>query len=131
MLRESDYRPVRVPLNAVSQLQYLHWRTEWQPLTASTRPSDFVGLKGAGTSTWEVTLSAQSAWLAWDWLVLDSGVIALANPLDVRSNAVLFGDDGRLLPMHDSTAILVSLVHDLPWRVEVESLMDSAPPSMH
>lgn len=131
MLRIADYRPVKVPLHAVSQLRYLHWRTEWQSSPAGAEPSDFVGLKGAGISTWEVTLSMQPVWLAWDWWLLDSGLIVLANPLDVRSNAILLGDDGQSLQFHEATAILVSLVHGLPWREEVERLVETAPALLH
>jgi hypothetical protein len=131
MLRVSDYQPVKVPLKAVSQLQYLHWRTQWLPSEANDLSSDLVRVTGAGTSTWEVALSMQSAWLAWDWWVLDSGLIALANPLEVRSNAILLGDDGQLLTIQESAVILVSLVHGLPWRQEVEQLLHTAPALVH
>jgi Domain of unknown function (DUF4902) len=131
MLRVSDYEPVKVPLIALSQLQYLHWRTQWRSPALCEPASEFVGVTGAGTSMWEVSLAAQTAWLSWDWLALDSGVIALANPIDVRSNAILLDGDDQLLPLHASAAILASIVHDLPWREEVERLVRTAPALVH
>jgi Domain of unknown function (DUF4902) len=131
MLRVSDYEPVRVPLISLSQLQYLHWRTEWQSSPPREPPSEFVRINGAGTSMWEVSLAAQMVWLSWDWLLLDSGVIALANPTDVRSNAILLDGNDRLLPLHASAAMLASIVSNLPWRNEVERLMKTAPASVH
>jgi Domain of unknown function (DUF4902) len=131
MLRVSDYEPVRVPLVSLSQLQYLHWRTEWQSSQPYEPPSEFVRVNGAGTSMWEVSVATQMVWLSWDWLSLNSGVIALTNPLDVRSNAILLDDNDRLLPLHASTAILASIAHKLPWRYEVERLMKTTPALLH
>jgi hypothetical protein len=131
MLRVSDYEPVRVPLVSLSQLQYLHWRTEWQSSPPCEPPSEFVRVNGAGTSMWEVMLPAQMVWLSWDWLLLDSGVIALANPTDVRSNAILLDGNDRLLPLHASAAILASVVHGLPWLIEVERLIKATPALVH
>ncbi len=131
MLRSSDYQPVNLPLASMSKLGFDHWRTEWRAPEKSAPPSPFADLLGNGFSTWEISTRESCIWLAWDWVILTGGVIALTNPLEIRSNAMLLGEGYRHLPRQDSSAILVSLIHDLPWRDEVESLLAQALRAVH
>ena len=123
MLRTSDYRPAKLPLADMTRLGFDHWRTEWRATTADDMSSDVVGLLGCGSSTWEISTPEMWAWVNWDWAVLEGGLIAMTNPGDIRSNLLLLGEGDRYLPMHDSSAILMSVIQDLPWRDEVENLL--------
>jgi hypothetical protein len=124
MLRKaSDYRPVKLPFSKVAQLGFNHWRTEWRLPSPGEEASAFMGLLGCGSSTWEIYNHELSAFLRWNWVVLEGGLISLTDPSDIRSNVVIMGEGDRNLPMHDSSALLMSTIHSLPWREEVDSLI--------
>lgn len=131
MLRSTDYRPVKLPLSAMAQLGFEHWRTEWRAPTTGEYSSPLVDTIGCGVSTWEISAPDVWAWVNWDWAVLEGGVIAMTNSVNIRSNVILLGEGDRNLPMHDSSAVLMSIIHDLPWRVEVENLMTQQSRQMH
>ncbi len=131
MLRSTDYRPVKLPLSSMAQLGFEHWRTEWRAPTAGEYSSPLVDTIGCGVSTWEISAPDVWAWVNWDWAVLEGGVIAMTNSVNIRSNVILLGEGERNLPMHDSSAVLMSIIHDLPWRVEVENLMTQQSRQMH
>ena len=131
MLRSSDYQPVKLPLAHMARLGFSHWRTEWRAPVACEEPTAFVGLLGCGVSIWEICMPEIWAWMTWDWAVLDGGLITLTNPLDIRSNVILLDEGDRHLPMHDSSAILMSVVHDLPWRDEVEKFVGNRTALVH
>ena len=131
MLRSTDYSPVRLPLSAMARLGFEHWRTEWRAPAIGEHSSLLVDTLGCGVSTWEISTPGMWAWLNWDWAVLEGGVIAMMNSVDIRSNVILLGEGDRNLPMHDSSAILMSIIHDLPWRLEVENLVTQQTRYMH
>jgi hypothetical protein len=131
MLRSSDYRPVKLPLAEMARLGFNHWRTEWRAPAAGEEPTAFVGLLGCGVSMWEICAHDIWAWITWDWAVLDGGLITLTNPFDIRSNVILLGEEDRHLPMHDSSAILMSVIQDLPWRDEVEKFVSNRSGLVH
>ena len=121
--RSSDYRPVKILFSQVTRLGFNHWRTEWRLPLAGEESSTLMSLVGCGSSTWEVYSDQLNAFLRWNWIVLEGEVITLTDSLDIRSNVVLMGDDDRNLPMHDSVAVLMSTIHSLPWREQVEILL--------
>jgi hypothetical protein len=131
MLRTSDYQPVKLPLTEMARLGFNHWRTEWRAPEADEEPSGVIGLLGCGTSIWEICAPETWAWITWDWAVLDGGLITLTNSVDIRSNVILLGEGDRHLPMHDSSAILMSVIHDLPWREEVEKFVSNRSGVIH
>ena len=131
MLRSTDYSPVRLPLSAMAQLSFEHWRTEWRAPAIGEYSTLLVDTLGCGVSTWEISTPNMWAWVNWDWAVLEGGVIAMMNSVDIRSNVILLGEGDRNLPMHDSSAILMSIIHDLPWRVEVENLVTQQTRHLH
>lgn len=58
--------------------------------------------------------------MAWDWVQLSRGVVAMADPLSVITNMRLLGADGDMLPALESLRHLNELVRTLPWQDEVE-----------
>lgn len=73
----------------------------------------------AGQTVWTEQLDEGEAGIAWDWIEVADGVVAMANPLCVLTNLRLLGDQGELLPARESALHLSRLVCQLPWQDEV------------
>lgn len=58
--------------------------------------------------------------MAWDWVQIAAGVVAIADPMSVVTNLRLIGGEGEVLTAHQSALFLNELVHALPWQTEVE-----------
>lgn len=59
------------------------------------------------------------AGLAWDWVELGRGVVAMADPMAVITNLRLVGPRGTVLTPLQAAPHLNGLVHALPWQDEV------------
>ncbi len=58
--------------------------------------------------------------LAWDWIQLTPGVVAMADPMAVVTNLRLLGDEGEVLTASESARHINYIVHGLPWQHEVQ-----------
>ena len=58
--------------------------------------------------------------MAWDWIQLTRGVVAMADPMAVVTNLRLVGDEGESLSARESARHFNWIVHGLPWQHEVE-----------
>jgi len=58
--------------------------------------------------------------MAWDWIQLARGVVAMADPLSVITNLRLVNSEGAVLSPIESLRHLNEIVHMLPWQDEVE-----------
>jgi hypothetical protein len=58
--------------------------------------------------------------MAWDWVQLNRGVVAMADPMAVVTNLRLVGDEGEVLTAYESARHFNCIVHALPWQDEVE-----------
>lgn len=77
-----------------------------------------------GQTLWGDPSATQSAGVAWDWVELQQGVVAMADPLGLVTNLKLVDDDGEALT-HVATAVhLHQIVHTLPWQSEVRRALD-------
>jgi hypothetical protein len=74
----------------------------------------------AGQTLWAAQADDRQAGMAWDWIQLSRGVVAMADPLCVITNMRLLSPDGDLLPPLESMRHLNELVRALPWQDEVE-----------
>ena len=63
---------------------------------------------------------AAAAGLAWDWVELGHGIVAMADPMSVITNVRLLGPGGAVLTPMEATPHLNLLVHALPWQEEVQ-----------
>lgn len=132
--RKPSYCPfIRLSIVELTNADFEHRRTEWQSLPALLPSGSALGTRtfsdetyfptATGIAAWEISTPSQSGWLDWDWAVVAGGIITLINPSDIRSNLVLLDRQNRLLPMHDTTAMLAATVYQLPWREHVETLL--------
>lgn len=80
----------------------------------------------SGQTLWGESSPDRSAGVAWDWVQLQQGVVALADPLGLITNLKLLDADGEALSAHQTAIHLNEIVHGLPWQSEVQrALTDS------
>ena len=60
-----------------------------------------------------------TAGVAWDWIEVQEGVVAMADPLGLMTNLRLLDASGDALPFVQAAVRLNVLVHRLPWQCEV------------
>ena len=58
--------------------------------------------------------------MAWDWVELQEGVVAMADPLGLVANLKLLDAKGEVLSAFEVAVRLNGLVHALPWQSEVQ-----------
>lgn len=61
--------------------------------------------------------------MAWDWIALGQGVVAMADPLAVVTNLCLVGEQGQALTRYETARHIHQIVHQLPWQTEVERVL--------
>ncbi len=58
--------------------------------------------------------------MAWDWVQIARGVVAMADPMSVISNLRFIGGEGEVLTAYESSLFLNEIVRLLPWQSEVQ-----------
>lgn len=81
----------------------------------------------AGQTVWACSSDEGDAGMAWDWIQLSRGIVAMADPLSVITNLRLVGPEGELLTALEAARHFNQIVHALPWQSEVERALASAP----
>lgn len=95
--------------------------------TRVTHPGDrLMGV--AGQTMWGGSSAEGEAGVAWDWVEIGGGVVAMADPLSVITNLRLIGDEGEVLTAMESALYLNELVHALPWQSEVARVIAAPAP---
>lgn len=106
----------------------------WQVSRADPLPLEHLGTQvtragGSGQPTigqtmWACRQDDRRAGMAWDWIHLPFGVVAMADPMSVVTNLTLLGPSGELLTDLESARHLNGIVRLLPWQDEVERVID-------
>ena len=73
----------------------------------------------AGQTVWTATAADGDAGVAWDWIQIAHGVIAIADPMALVTNVRLIGNQGEVWTAPQSAMFLNHLVRELPWQLEV------------
>jgi hypothetical protein len=73
----------------------------------------------AGQTLWGETSPSRSAGVAWDWVEVRSGVVAMSDPFGMVTNLRMLDDRGEALSLSQVTLQLHQIVHALPWQDEV------------
>lgn len=84
-------------------------------------------VRTAGQTLWGGALDDGDAGVAWDWVQISRGVVALADPMSVVTNLRLVGSEGEVLTSLQASLYLNAMVHELPWQSEVERALRGAP----
>ena len=74
----------------------------------------------SGQTLWGDPSERQSAGVAWDWVQIQQGVVAMADPLGLVTNLKLLDDRGEAITGVQAAVQLHQLVHALPWQCEVQ-----------
>ncbi len=93
--------------------------------TQVTHPGDTSCLT-VGQTIWAWHSDEGDVGMAWDWVQLTCGVLAMADPMAVVTNLRLVGDEGEMLTPYESARHFNAIVHGLPWQQAVEQVL-SAP----
>lgn len=80
----------------------------------------------SGQTLWGDASDSQSAGVAWDWVQLQQGVVAMSDPLGLVTNLKLLDDQGEALTHVETALQLHQLVHALPWQSEVQRALHQA-----
>jgi hypothetical protein len=109
------WAPVLWQAHCTAQLHFVHLDT--RVVRAESRGT-------AGQTFWIGPHDDGEAGMAWDWVQLDGGVVAMADPMAVITNLRLLDEDGHVLTAWQSARYLNALVHGLPWQEEVCRALD-------
>lgn len=72
-----------------------------------------------GQTLWAQHLDDGEAGLAWDWVEVAHGVVAMADPMGVATNLRLVGSAGQVLAAHEAAMTICRWVRQIPWQDEV------------
>ena len=79
----------------------------------------------AGQTVWAASAADGEAGMAWDWIQIAQGVVAIADPMSVVTNVRLVSESGGVLTAHQAACFLNELVHRLPWQAEVQRALQA------
>lgn len=89
--------------------------------TLVTSPDDRTG-----QTMWSTRGVDGEAGVAWDWVQLPRGAVAMADPMSVVTNLRLVGDQGEVLTAQQAARYLNEIVRGLPWQQEVQRALQVA-----
>lgn len=77
-----------------------------------------------GQTLWGDPTTDHAAGVAWDWVELQRGVVAMADPFGLVTNLQLTNAAGEVLPSVQAALHLNEIVHGLPWQSEVQRVLE-------
>lgn len=92
---------------------------EFHHLSTHVMPGGAGRSRVAGQTIWAGTLDGAEAGVAWDWVQIADGIVAMADPLSVVTNLRIVGREGEVLTAIEAACFLNNIVHALPWQDEV------------
>jgi hypothetical protein len=95
-------------------------RGRFHHLGTSVTPAGDPGCPVAGQTVWAARADEGEAGMAWDWVQIARGVVAIADPMSLVTNLRLVGEEGEVLTVHESARFLNEFVRALPWQHEVQ-----------
>jgi hypothetical protein len=105
--------PVLWQADSATRLHLVHLGTRVLHYGGDTAPC-------SGQTLWGEATTDRSAGVAWDWVELQEGVVAMADPLGLVTNLKLLDAKGEALSAFEVAVRLNGLVHALPWQNEVQ-----------
>jgi hypothetical protein len=130
-----QFRPI-VPLPPAPVLVPYAWPTVFWRTNSRHRPS-FKHLATrvtnhrtrnepcSGHTIWRGLSQDGDAGLAWDWIEIASGVVAMVDPMSVSTNMRLLNVHGEVLPATEAALHFNQFVRRLPWQEAVSRLLQT------
>jgi len=109
--------PVLWQASSAPELHFVHLGT--QVVSYGDRANG-----GSGQTLWGESTGERSAGVAWDWVQLERGVVAMADPLSLVTNLKLLDSQGEVLTPREVAVHLNEIVHALPWQTEVRRALE-------
>lgn len=106
------WAPVLWQAGGAARLRLVHLSTTVLTNSGSDEPC-------AGQTLWGDRHHDLSAGVAWDWVEVCAGVVAMADPFGMVTNLRLIDAHGEALSQTQATLQLHQIVHALPWQHEV------------
>ena len=97
--------------------------------TQVTSPGELM-FRSVGQTFWAWRSEDGDVGMAWDWVQLGCGVLAMADPMAVVTNLRLVGDEGTVLTALQAAPHFNCIVHSLPWQHEVERALGQPMPAL-
>lgn len=113
-----SWPPMEWPADHPPDLRFVHLGTH--VLTAGSHEHPC-----SGQTVWGDTSPDKAAGVAWDWVELQSGVVAMSDPMGLVSNLKVIDAHGGLLTGLQAAVHLNQIVHALPWQAEVTRALHS------
>jgi hypothetical protein len=95
------------------RLQFAHRSTQVLVPGEGGRPA-------MGQTLWQGDDGDTVAGVAWDWVSMSAGVVAMVDPLALVTNLQFLNAEGEVLAPLESARQLNEIVHTLPWQYEVQ-----------
>ena len=105
--------PVTCPVQQAPRLNFVHLGTR-------VLEAGHDGTPTSGQTLWGGPSGEGAAGVAWDWVEIQEGVVAMADPFGLVTNLQFLGAQGQVLSGFEATLRLNELVHALPWQDEVQ-----------
>lgn len=77
----------------------------------------------SGQTLWADDSPDRSAGVAWDWVEVRQGVVAMSDPMGMITNLRMLDDRGEVMNQTQLAMRLHQLVHALPWQSEVSRVL--------
>lgn len=116
--RVVSWPPVLWQADATRRLQLVHLGT------AVLNRGD-VEMPCCGHTVWGTRGPNGPAGVAWDWIQIPQGVLAMADPLALVTNLWLLDGSGQVLTPMQAVPRLNQVLHGLPWQDEVHRVIEA------
>lgn len=107
-----DWPPLLVNAHATPDLHFVH-------LGTSVLGAHELTHRNMGQTVWGNASKQPAAGVAWDWVEIQHGVFAMADPLGVVTNLKFVGPGGQSLSNTEVALCLNEIVRTLPWQNEI------------
>ena len=108
--------PVLWQANSAPRLHLVHLGTSVSSFGDANGPC-------TGQTLWGDESRNHATGVAWDWVELREGVVAMSDPMGVVTNLRLIDTQGDELDQMQVAVHLHQLVHALPWQSEVTRVL--------
>ena len=111
-----SWPPLLWQAEGATELRFKHLDTQVFPTSDEDAPL-------SGQTVWQGAAADGDVGVAWDWVQLGRGVVAMADPMCVVSNLRLIGSQGEVLTSWEAARHLSQIVYGLPWQGEVQRVL--------